>query len=70
MLVGLSEPLRSLVRRKYKIARASGELFYSETSETAIIRTKAGIPVSHHHLESLSCPLIHTSSNSATAPLS
>jgi hypothetical protein len=47
MLVGLSEPLRTLVRRQYKIARESGELRFSETSETAIIRTKAGIPVRH-----------------------
>ena len=39
------------MRRQYKIARESGELFYSETSETTIIRTKAGIPVSHDPLQ-------------------
>jgi hypothetical protein len=43
MLLGLSGPLRVLVRRQYNIALESDLVF--SPSETAIIRTKAGIPV-------------------------
>lgn len=67
MLTGLSEPLCTLVRRQYKIARESGELIYSETSETVVIRTEAGIPA--RRSPNTSHPLTHPSSSSATAPL-
>jgi ATP adenylyltransferase len=46
MLLGLSEPLPSLVESKFKAARGSEALIFSST-KIAIIRTTAGVPVRH-----------------------
>jgi ATP adenylyltransferase len=45
MLLGLAEPLSSLVEAKFRLAKASKSLIFSP-SELQIIRTSAGIPVS------------------------
>lgn len=45
MLLGLTEPLPSLVKAKFKAAKATSSLLFSPT-ELSIIRTSAGIPAS------------------------
>lgn len=45
MILGLSEALPSITKRKFEAAKASSDLLFSPT-ELAIIRSSAGIPVS------------------------
>ncbi|CAG5178057.1 uncharacterized protein ALTATR162_LOCUS8513 [Alternaria atra] len=52
MLLGLSEALPSIAKRKFEAAKASSDLLFSPT-ELAIIRTSAGIPFQLRYCPSL-----------------
>ncbi|KAL1796889.1 hypothetical protein ACET3X_005429 [Alternaria dauci] len=52
MLLGLSEALSTITKRKFEAAKASSDLLFSPT-ELAIIRTSAGIPFQLRYCPSL-----------------
>jgi sulfate adenylyltransferase (ADP) / ATP adenylyltransferase len=53
MKLGLSEPLRTLVQRKFVRARSAGDLLFSDT-ELAILRSRHGVQFQLRYCEALS----------------
>jgi sulfate adenylyltransferase (ADP) / ATP adenylyltransferase len=53
MKLGLSEPLRTLVQRKFARARSAGDLLFSDT-ELSILRSRQGVQFQLRYCEALS----------------